>query len=60
MALKLKELHVKNFKSLHNVVITLDDFNILVGANMPGKVISSTSLSSCSMQSIITLWQPSS
>jgi len=35
--LKLKEIHIKNFKSLRDCKLELRNFNVLVGANASGK-----------------------
>ena len=35
--LKLKEIHIKNFKSLRDCKLKLGNFNVLVGANATGK-----------------------
>lgn len=37
MALKLTRLHVKNFKSMDDTTVHLEDFNIIIGANNAGK-----------------------
>jgi len=37
LMLKLKELHIKNFKSLRDCKLKLRNFNVLVGANATGK-----------------------
>ena len=37
LMLRLKEIHIKNFKSLRDCKLKLGNFNVLVGANATGK-----------------------